>query len=180
MNGFKPEVVTLGDGVTEKDLLVHDAKNPDPGYSFLLANMELPELPVPIGVFRSIEKADLRRPPPRPGREGEAGARGRRSEKDSVRRGNMDGAVMKCPSCGSNNIAGVDECEDCHEDLSSLDGAPKSKMQRVLMSDPLARLAPHPPLFLSAKATLFQAVTTMNAAKVGSVLVGDTIIWKAF
>jgi CBS domain-containing protein len=80
---------------------------------------------------------------------------------------------MKCPSCGFNNIAGVDECEDCHEDLTSLDGAPKSKMQRVLMSDPLARLAPHPPLFVSAKSTLSQAVKTMNAAKVGSVLVGE-------
>ncbi|HEX5037759.1 MAG TPA: CBS domain-containing protein [bacterium] len=81
---------------------------------------------------------------------------------------------MKCPSCGFNNIAGDDECAECHEDLASLDGVtPKSKMQRVLMSDPLARLAPHPPLFLSAKATLLQAVKTMNAAKVGSVLVGD-------
>jgi 2-oxoglutarate/2-oxoacid ferredoxin oxidoreductase subunit beta len=56
MNGFKPEVVTLGEGVSEKDILVHDAKNADPSYAFLLANMELPELPVPIGIFRSVEK----------------------------------------------------------------------------------------------------------------------------
>jgi CBS domain-containing protein len=81
---------------------------------------------------------------------------------------------MKCPSCGFNNIAGSDECEECHEDLSSIDGVvPKTKMQKVLMSDPLARLVPQPPLFVSEKASLFQAVQAMNAAKVGSVLVGD-------
>jgi 2-oxoglutarate ferredoxin oxidoreductase subunit beta len=56
MNGFRFEAVELGGGVTEKDLLVHDAKNPDPSYAFLLANMELPDLPVPVGIFRSIEK----------------------------------------------------------------------------------------------------------------------------
>lgn len=86
----------------------------------------------------------------------------------------MDGDGMKCPSCGFNNMAGVDECEDCHEDLASLDGlVPRTKMQKVLMSDPLARLSPHTPLFISPKATLMDAVKNMNAAKVGSLLVGD-------
>lgn len=56
MNGFGLEAVDLGGDITEKDLLVHDAKNPDPSYAFLLANMQLPELPVPVGVFRSVEK----------------------------------------------------------------------------------------------------------------------------
>jgi len=56
LNGLKPEVVTLGGEFSEKDLLVHDTKNPDGAYAFLLANMELPELPVPIGIFRALEK----------------------------------------------------------------------------------------------------------------------------
>jgi CBS domain-containing protein len=83
---------------------------------------------------------------------------------------------MKCPSCGFNNIAGTDECEECHEDLASIDGmAPKSKskMQRVLLSDPLSRLAPPKPLFVSSGGSVAEAVHAMNAAKVGSVLVGD-------
>jgi CBS domain-containing protein len=81
---------------------------------------------------------------------------------------------MKCPSCGFNNIAGTDECEACHEDLASIDGVvPKTKMQRVLMSDPLSRLNPPEPLFVSAGGSLMEAVHAMNTAKVGSVLVGD-------
>jgi len=81
---------------------------------------------------------------------------------------------VKCPSCGRSNIAGADECEACHEDLSSLDGAsPKSKMQKVLLSDRISRLAPPSPLFVSASATAMKAVQIMNSAKIGSVLVGD-------
>ena len=56
LNGLEPEVVTLGNGVTEKDLLVHDERNPQPAYAFLLAHMEeMPGLPTPIGAFRAWE-----------------------------------------------------------------------------------------------------------------------------
>jgi len=54
LNGFDLEVVTLGNGITEKDLLVHDVHHPRPAYAFLLAHMELrPGFPTPIGVLRA-------------------------------------------------------------------------------------------------------------------------------
>jgi 2-oxoglutarate ferredoxin oxidoreductase subunit beta len=54
LNDFDLEVVQLGNGVTEKDLLVHDEKQPRPAYAFLLAHMELrPGFPTPIGVLRA-------------------------------------------------------------------------------------------------------------------------------
>src|ERR1700691_5147900 len=54
LNGLDLEVVQLGNGVTEKDLLVHDEKHPRAAYAFLLAHMEhRPGFPTPIGVFRS-------------------------------------------------------------------------------------------------------------------------------
>ena len=53
-NHFEPEVVTLGNGVTEKDLVVHDEKAPL-AYPFMLAQMEAPAFPVPVGVYRSVE-----------------------------------------------------------------------------------------------------------------------------
>ncbi|GBC81654.1 2-oxoglutarate oxidoreductase subunit KorB [bacterium HR10] len=56
LNGTTLEVVTLGDGITEADLLVHDEKRPDPAIAFLLARMDYPEYPVPVGVFRAVEK----------------------------------------------------------------------------------------------------------------------------
>jgi 2-oxoglutarate/2-oxoacid ferredoxin oxidoreductase subunit beta len=56
LNGFDLEVVQLGDGITEADLLVHDEKHPRPAYAFLLAHMEhRPGFPTPIGVLRSWE-----------------------------------------------------------------------------------------------------------------------------
>ena len=54
LNGFDLEVVQLGNGTSEKDLLVHDEKHPRPAYAFLLAHMEhRPGFPVPIGVLRA-------------------------------------------------------------------------------------------------------------------------------
>jgi hypothetical protein len=48
MNGARPEVVTLGNGITEKDLLVHDEHNPS--LAFMLGNFE-PPMPTPVGIF---------------------------------------------------------------------------------------------------------------------------------
>jgi 2-oxoglutarate/2-oxoacid ferredoxin oxidoreductase subunit beta len=52
------EVVTLGEGgVTEKDILVHDAKREDPTLAFMLANLgEKPGFPMPIGIFRDVRR----------------------------------------------------------------------------------------------------------------------------
>ncbi len=48
------EVVQLGNGIGEKDLVVHDAHHPRPSYAFLLSHMEhRPGFPTPIGLFRS-------------------------------------------------------------------------------------------------------------------------------
>src|SRR6202167_5144834 len=56
LNGLDLEVVQLGNGISEKDLLVHDEKDPRPAYAFLLAQMEAkPGFPTPIGVVRSWE-----------------------------------------------------------------------------------------------------------------------------
>jgi 2-oxoglutarate ferredoxin oxidoreductase subunit beta len=48
------EVVTLGNGITEADLVVHNAHHPRPSYAFLLSHMEgRPGFPTPIGVLRA-------------------------------------------------------------------------------------------------------------------------------
>lgn len=56
LNGLSLEIVALGNGIAEKDLLIHDAHHPNAAYSFLLSQMELlPGFPTPIGVLRSID-----------------------------------------------------------------------------------------------------------------------------
>jgi 2-oxoglutarate ferredoxin oxidoreductase subunit beta len=55
-NGLAFEVVKLGDGVTEADLVVHDERNPNPAYAFLLSRMDsTPGFPTPLGVLRSAD-----------------------------------------------------------------------------------------------------------------------------
>jgi len=51
------EVVELGkDGVTEKDILVHNSRREDPTIAFMMANLSTrPGFPTPIGVFRNVE-----------------------------------------------------------------------------------------------------------------------------
>jgi 2-oxoglutarate ferredoxin oxidoreductase subunit beta len=62
LNGLTPEVVTLGEGITEEDLLVHDEYAELPSLAYILSRMEPPAFPVPLGVFRAVQKptyADL-------------------------------------------------------------------------------------------------------------------------
>lgn len=55
LNGLRLQVVDLEkDGYTEKDLLVHDATEPNPGIHYMLANMRYPLYPVAFGVIRAV------------------------------------------------------------------------------------------------------------------------------
>ncbi|MCH2572951.1 MAG: 2-oxoacid:ferredoxin oxidoreductase subunit beta [Planctomycetes bacterium] len=56
LQGLTPEIVSLGKGISEDDLLFHDEHVEDPSLAFLLSRMTHPEYPEPIGVFREIEK----------------------------------------------------------------------------------------------------------------------------
>ena len=52
----KMEVVTIGEnGVTEDDLIVHNAQDPDDTNHYRLVRMGLPEFPVAMGVIRAID-----------------------------------------------------------------------------------------------------------------------------
>lgn len=56
VDGFQLKVVTLGEnGITESDLLVHDAHCEDSTLQLKLAMMEGPEFPVAVGVIRDVE-----------------------------------------------------------------------------------------------------------------------------
>jgi len=54
LNGMHPEIVELGKGINEDDLLFHDEKMLEPSLAFLLARMRHPEFPEPMGVFRDV------------------------------------------------------------------------------------------------------------------------------
>jgi 2-oxoglutarate/2-oxoacid ferredoxin oxidoreductase subunit beta len=57
LDGFTLKVVSLGiDGISEADILVHDAKCQDSALQLKLALMEGPEMPIAMGVFRDVEE----------------------------------------------------------------------------------------------------------------------------
>lgn len=56
LDGTRLKVVTIGEGgITENDILVHDAHCEDPTIHLKLADMEYPEFPVALGVIRDAE-----------------------------------------------------------------------------------------------------------------------------
>jgi len=54
--GVGLEVVRLGDGVTEADLMHHDEHAPSTALAYLLADMEHPHMPEAMGVLRDVAR----------------------------------------------------------------------------------------------------------------------------
>lgn len=55
LEGMGLKVVTIGEnGVTEADILVHDAKSDNIGIHSMLADMKYPEFPVALGIIRDV------------------------------------------------------------------------------------------------------------------------------
>ena len=57
LNGLKPEVVSIGNGVSTSDLLVHDEH--DQTLAYLLSRMTPPNFPTPVGVLFSTERPTI-------------------------------------------------------------------------------------------------------------------------
>ena len=56
LNGIEPEIVTVGDGVKEDDLLFHDEKQAQPTLAYMLSRMHYPEFPEAMGVLRAVDR----------------------------------------------------------------------------------------------------------------------------
>jgi 2-oxoglutarate ferredoxin oxidoreductase subunit beta len=56
LNGVQLEVVPLGKGISEDDLVFHDEHMQQSGLAYLLSRMHHPEFPEPIGIYRDVER----------------------------------------------------------------------------------------------------------------------------
>ncbi|HMC82296.1 MAG TPA: CBS domain-containing protein [Candidatus Polarisedimenticolia bacterium] len=81
---------------------------------------------------------------------------------------------MICPDCGHENIDGSDSCDECGQDLRSLD-IPGSRegIHRTLMETPLREVGPLPPNVLAPTASVLDALRLMQQTRHGSVLIVD-------
>jgi 2-oxoglutarate ferredoxin oxidoreductase subunit beta len=57
LNGFEPEIVTVGHGITIDDLLIHDERAIEPTLAFLLSRLIGPQYPECLGIFRNVQRA---------------------------------------------------------------------------------------------------------------------------
>lgn len=81
---------------------------------------------------------------------------------------------MKCPFCGHENIAGTDLCENCQEDLSSIDREiAKTKIERIIMRETVSKLQCKNALTTSVNSSLEEAIKKMAQSKTGCVLIKD-------
>ena len=63
INDGVPSIVALGDDddPVSKGVAIHDESHQSPSYAFALASLARPDFPVPIGVFRAVEKPTYER-----------------------------------------------------------------------------------------------------------------------
>jgi CBS domain-containing protein len=81
---------------------------------------------------------------------------------------------VKCPSCGYDNLPGVDECVRCLESLMQED-VPQARtaVEHSIMFDPIASLHSPPPQTVTPGTPLSEVVRQMRETNIGYVLVLD-------
>ncbi len=182
LNGLRLEVVQLGDGVTEADLLVHDET--DDHLAYLLAQMDYPDYPVPFGVIYRI---------PKPPYEQQlmAQVQEARVKKPSTDLRSLyqadytwtiepeaESEVTMVDTAETMAISGLDEAymDEMSEQLGELPAEMSSKV------DPMADITQAPiavlhqgrtPITVTPETSVAQAINMMHEAGIGALLVVD-------
>ena len=79
---------------------------------------------------------------------------------------------MKCPSCGHQNLPGIDACERCQTSLTQEDVLKlQTEIERSLMEEQIKSLQPVKPLTVELKTTLKTAIQIMRNNRIGSLLI---------
>ena len=79
---------------------------------------------------------------------------------------------MHCPDCGSDNIPGVDHCEQCGAPLIGLQG-PESRVERSISRHTVGAIATRDPITLPSFTSVRACIAEMAAARVGCVLIEE-------
>jgi 2-oxoglutarate ferredoxin oxidoreductase subunit beta len=61
LRGLAPEIVAVGNGTPDDQILTHDEKAAEPCLAFLLSRMTFPEFPECVGVLRCVERPTYER-----------------------------------------------------------------------------------------------------------------------
>lgn len=172
LNGFRPEVVQLGNGVSENELLVHDETSTQ--LAFILASMEFPEFPAPMGVIRRVEKRTYT--------EGLMGqvqaaqaAKGIGDLQTLYERADLWTVTAQEKAPVKSKQTGRLSLEMDEEYVDEIDKEPEATtdIQDMLTADAIDALQPSAPITIDASASLAKAIRQMNTHGIGCLLVTD-------
>jgi CBS domain-containing protein len=80
--------------------------------------------------------------------------------------------MIDCPFCGAENIPGIDDCEECGQPLSHVhSGGPANNVERSLIKDRVAALAPKQPCTVGPDATVGEVLHQMATNRIGCVMI---------
>jgi 2-oxoglutarate ferredoxin oxidoreductase subunit beta len=170
LNGFRPEVVDLGNGVTEDDLVVHDETSTHLAY--ILSSMEFPEFPEPMGVIRRVEK--------QPYSEGLMAQVAKAQEQRGIgdlnklyRSADMWTVSAREEVEGDMTGEVSPELDEEYVDEMDKEEVETTAVQDLLTDQALSELNPAVPITIDGDASLAKAIRQMNAHNIGCLLVTD-------
>ncbi len=172
LNGFRPEVVQLGNGVSEDDLMVHDETSME--LAFILAGMEFPEFPAPMGVIRRVQKQTytdglMEQIATAQKTKGVGDLRTLYESADVWTVTAHEEKPVKSKQTGRLSL----EMDEEYVDEMDREREPTTEMQDRLIEDTIAALQPHPPIIVDGSASLSKAIRQMNTHHIGCLLVTD-------
>lgn len=171
LSGFTPEVVALGDGIDEGDLLIHDATSTQ--LAFILSSMEFPHYPAPLGIIRDVRKPHYGEQ--LMGQVQAAQAQRGPGDLDKLYRAS-DLWTVSAREAAQSDMAGelsLDLDEEYVDDLQRTEVVTPTAVQDRLTTTPIAALQPRVPITIGLHGSLAQATRQMNAHNIGCLLVTD-------
>ena len=82
--------------------------------------------------------------------------------------------MIDCPSCGAENIPGVDECSGCGQPLSDLYlQTPESELEQNLLTDRVSVLEPKKPITIEPGMQVRDVLRMMVDQKIGCLIVAE-------
>ena len=82
--------------------------------------------------------------------------------------------MLLCPYCGTENIDGTDDCEECGQPLvESHLAPPKYQVERSLLNDRISVLSPQPPISVSPTTSIVDVLRLMVERRIGCVVVAE-------
>ncbi|MCA9899097.1 MAG: CBS domain-containing protein [Anaerolineales bacterium] len=173
LNGFRPEVVQLGNGITEADLLVHDETSKQ--LAFILSSMEYPEFPAPMGVIRRVQKQTYTE-----GLMDQIATAQAAKGKGDLRKLYESADLWTVEAKPSQNGAKTKqtgrlslEVDEAYVDDIDKEPETTTALQDRLIEDTIGALSPRAPITVDVTASLAKAIHQMNMHRIGCLLVTD-------